>query len=67
LRQLSNLLQTHVRKRDSLARLGGDEFGLLMEHCDLAEGKRVANGIRDAVANFRWVWLFWNDETPANK
>jgi two-component system CheB/CheR fusion protein len=56
LRQLSNLLQSHVRKRDSLARLGGDEFGLLMEHCDLAEGKRVANGMRDAVANYRFSW-----------
>ena len=56
LRQLSNVLQSHVRKRDTLARLGGDEFGLLMEHCDLHEGKRVANGMRDAVANYRFSW-----------
>ena len=56
LRQLSNVLQSHVRKRDTLARLGGDEFGLLMEHCDLHEGKRVANGMRDAVANYRFFW-----------
>jgi two-component system CheB/CheR fusion protein len=56
LRQLSNVLQSHVRKRDSLARLGGDEFGLLMEHCDLREGRRVANSMRDAVANYRFSW-----------
>ena len=56
LRQLSNVLQSHVRKRDTLARLGGDEFGVLMEHCDLREGKRVANAMRDAVADYRFVW-----------
>lgn len=35
LRQLGQMLQHQIRKRDTLARLGGDEFGLLMEHCSI--------------------------------
>jgi two-component system CheB/CheR fusion protein len=56
LRQIAGLLESHIRKRDTLARLGGDEFGLLMEHCDLYEGRRVGNNLRDAVAEYRFVW-----------
>ena len=56
LRQLSHVLSTSVRKRDTLARLGGDEFGVLMEHCTLAQARRVANKVRRAVEEFRFVW-----------
>jgi diguanylate cyclase (GGDEF)-like protein/PAS domain S-box-containing protein len=56
LRQLASLLHKKVRKRDTLARLGGDEFGVLMEHCHLDEGRRVANTLRDAVEGFRFGW-----------
>jgi EAL domain-containing protein (putative c-di-GMP-specific phosphodiesterase class I) len=45
-----------VRKRDTLARLGGDEFGVLMEHCTLVQARRVANEVRKAVGEFRFVW-----------
>ena len=33
LRQITAVLQSNVRQRDTLARLGGDEFGVLMERC----------------------------------
>jgi diguanylate cyclase (GGDEF)-like protein/PAS domain S-box-containing protein len=56
LRQLASVLHDKVRKRDTLARLGGDEFGVLMEHCDLDEGRRAANALRDAVESFRFRW-----------
>ena len=56
LRQIAGLLGEHVRKRDTLARLGGDEFGVIMEHCDQHEGERVATGIRDAIADYRFQW-----------
>jgi len=56
LRQIAGVLSQHVRKRDTLARLGGDEFGVLMEHCDPHEGERVANSMRDAVADYRFLW-----------
>ncbi len=56
LRQLAELLQGHIRKRDTLARLGGDEFGVLMEHCSLEQAKRVAHALHEAVEQFRFVW-----------
>ncbi len=56
LQQIAGVLAEHVRKRDTIARLGGDEFGLLMEHCDMEEAKRVANGVRDAIADYRFLW-----------
>jgi diguanylate cyclase (GGDEF)-like protein len=56
LHQLAILLQSKVRKRDTLARLGGDEFGLLMEHCSIEEAMRVAESLRLAVEEFRFVW-----------
>ena len=56
LRQISNILKSAVRKRDTLARLGGDEFGILMEHCTLDQAQRVANGMRKSIEEFRFVW-----------
>lgn len=54
--QLASALDDKVRTRDTLARLGGDEFGVLLEHCLLEEGMRVANALRDAVQGFRFDW-----------
>lgn len=56
LRQLSEVLRTKVRRRDTLARLGGDEFGVLMEHCVLRQAQRVANTLRKCVEDFRFSW-----------
>lgn len=49
LKDVARILSRHVRERDSLGRLGGDEFGLLMEHCTVTEGLRVANALLDAL------------------
>ena len=56
LRQISSLLRSRTRRRDTVARLGGDEFGILMEHCSLQQARRVANALREAVADFRFFW-----------
>lgn len=56
LRQVADLLRESSRKADSVARLGGDEFGILMSHCPVAAGQRTAEGLRRAVADFRFVW-----------
>lgn len=56
LRQLSEVLRSKVRRRDTLARLGGDEFGVLMEHCVLRQAQRVANTLRKCVEEFRFSW-----------
>ncbi len=56
LRQLSQMLQTHVRQRDTLARLGGDEFGLIMDGCSVLNAAQVAQNIINAVTDFRFFW-----------
>lgn len=56
LRQLGRVLRSELRTRDTLARLGGDEFAVLLEHCDLEQARRIADALRLAVQNFRFVW-----------
>jgi diguanylate cyclase (GGDEF)-like protein/PAS domain S-box-containing protein len=57
LRQLTAIMLTRMRGgSDTLARLGGDEFGVLLQSCPVEQGVRIANGIREAVREFRFVW-----------
>ncbi len=56
LSQLALVLRDKIRSHDTLARLGGDEFGLLLEGCPLDQAQQIAEGLRKAVANFRFVW-----------
>jgi diguanylate cyclase (GGDEF)-like protein/PAS domain S-box-containing protein len=56
LRLIAALLTGHMRKRDTLARLGGDEFGVLLENCPLDEARDIAEGIRQAMQGFEYVW-----------
>ncbi|NJD05243.1 MAG: EAL domain-containing protein [Methylococcaceae bacterium] len=56
LRQISCLMQSAIRSRDTIARLGGDEFGVLLEHCPMAEAVRIAKTVRESVQNFRFGW-----------
>lgn len=55
IRQLVVVMGAKLRKSDTLARLGGDEFGVLLEYCTAADGERVAESLRDAIARFRFV------------
>ncbi len=56
LRQIGQLMDQHIRRRDTLARLGGDEFGLLMEHCSLKEAQGVAENLIKVVSDFSFPW-----------
>ena len=56
LRQISGLMRTKLRARDTLARLGGDEFGVLLEHCSVMEAARIANTLRELLESFRFGW-----------
>jgi len=56
LRDVTGLLQTRVRASDIIARLGGDEFGVLLEGCTLEQATRIAEGVRQAIRDFRFVW-----------
>jgi diguanylate cyclase (GGDEF)-like protein/PAS domain S-box-containing protein len=56
LTQIGALLKSKIRWRDTLSRIGGDEFGLLLEGSNLEDALRIAEGLREAVKNFRYEW-----------
>ncbi len=56
LKQVTSVLQTRIRTSDTLARLGGDEFGVLLLDCSLDMAQRIAEGLRQAIREFRFVW-----------
>ncbi len=56
LRDVTGLLQTRVRASDTIARLGGDEFGVLLETCTPEQATRIAESVRQAIRDFRFVW-----------
>jgi diguanylate cyclase (GGDEF)-like protein/PAS domain S-box-containing protein len=56
LKQITGVLQSRVRSRDTLARLGGDEFGILLQSCSLEQAMRIADGLRQAIRDFRFIW-----------
>ena len=57
LQQLAVILQGKLRQNDVLARLGGDEFGVLLENCPGKPALRIAEMLREAVSEFRFIWL----------
>ena len=56
LRDVTGLLQGRVRASDTIARLGGDEFGVLLEGCTPEQSARVADGVRQAIKEYRFIW-----------
>lgn len=54
--QVNMILQQRLRERDLLARLGGDEFGILLENCGLEDACRIAETLRQSVADVRFAW-----------
>ncbi len=56
LREISGLFQRSLRERDTLARLGGDEFAVLLENCVSDDATRIAESLRNAVAEFNFAW-----------
>lgn len=56
MRQVSTLLQQCLREGDTLARLGGDEFGVLLENCPLDAAERIAEKLRQTVADLYFSW-----------
>ncbi len=55
MRQISVVLQERLREGDTLARLGGDEFGVLVENCPIEHAVRIAETLRQTVAEFHFI------------
>jgi diguanylate cyclase (GGDEF)-like protein len=49
LKQVARYLTGSIRRSDMVCRYGGEEVLLVMPDCDLAEGARKANAIRDGI------------------
>jgi diguanylate cyclase (GGDEF)-like protein/PAS domain S-box-containing protein len=56
LKLLAQMLHSHMRDSDILARLGGDELGALLLQCPLPRANQIADELRKAVNDFRFVW-----------
>ena len=56
LQQISGLLLSSVRYRDTLSRLGGDEFGMLLENCPLDKAVSIANDLLKLMDSFQFTW-----------
>jgi diguanylate cyclase (GGDEF)-like protein/PAS domain S-box-containing protein len=56
LKQITGLLQTRLRGTDIIARLGGDEFGVLLENCSVQQALPIADNLRQAIRDFRFMW-----------
>jgi diguanylate cyclase (GGDEF)-like protein/PAS domain S-box-containing protein len=56
LQDLSSLMAKRLRRSDMLARLGGDEFGALLVNCDEPTALKVAESMREQVAQYHLRW-----------
>jgi diguanylate cyclase (GGDEF)-like protein/PAS domain S-box-containing protein len=56
LRQISSILQRHLRAGDLVARLGGDEFGVLLPDCGIETAAMLAETLRQSVQDTNFTW-----------
>jgi len=54
--QVAGHIQRRVPPGNTLARLGGDEFGVLISDCGIDRALSIAEGVRDSIAAFEFVW-----------
>ena len=55
LKQVTTLIRSFVRSADTVSRLGGDEFGVLLENCTLDRAVEIADEMRSAIRDYRFV------------
>ena len=56
LKEITGILQTRVRAKDTIARLGGDEFGILLQDCTSDRAAKIADSLRQAIREYRFEW-----------
>jgi diguanylate cyclase (GGDEF)-like protein/PAS domain S-box-containing protein len=56
MRRVAAALRRYLREGDTLGRLGGDEFGVLLMNCPPGPAERIAELLRQAVAEHPFSW-----------
>ncbi len=56
LKEIAFVIKSQVRDVDTVARLGGDEFGILLASCPIEKAVSIAEQVREAIRDFRFVW-----------
>jgi diguanylate cyclase (GGDEF)-like protein len=56
LREVADLLKSHIRKVDTVARYGGEEFAFILPQSTKAEALEVAEKLRRAVEQFPFTY-----------
>ena len=56
MRQVAIMLRTQIRDMDPLARLQQNEYAVLLQHCPLEQGHRIAQQARRVLRNFPFTW-----------
>ncbi len=54
--QVSNLIESQLRKTDTIARLGGDEFGVLIQNASIDNATATMERIINQLEIFRFHW-----------
>ena len=60
LKELSSLLQLHVRSSDIVARYGGEEFVVLLTNTDLDAAIAIAAKLVDAISLYDFIGVDWH-------
>lgn len=56
LKNIAQLICSRLRADDLICRIGGDEFALILKRCSLDEARRIAEGLRSAIAEYQFEW-----------
>lgn len=56
LKQVSEIIISCIRSRDTVARLGGDEFAVLLDKCPIVDSEKTAKKIQAAISDYRFAW-----------
>lgn len=54
--EIAKLLRENTRDADIIARLMGDKFGILLDSCALETGCGIADSIRKAIQEMKFIW-----------
>jgi len=56
LKQITTLLIKNTRANELISRIGGDEFAILLQRCDIENGKHVVSKIIKQISDYRFDW-----------